>query len=59
MGHYTSEPPIRPQERIGEALDSLRQGLEPFIDREMRKAHGKDWATAVSFATSPNADRKN
>lgn len=35
------------QERIGEALDVLRHGLEPFIDREMRKAHGKDWATAV------------
>ena len=42
-----SAPVVSPRERIGEALELLKQGLEPFIDREMRKAHGKDWKTVI------------
>ena len=48
--HRSSEktvPAVSAQERIAEALDVLKQGLEPFIDREMRKAHGDDWKTVI------------
>ena len=38
-----SLPSVTTRDRIGEALDLLKQGLQPFIDREMRKVHGKDW----------------
>ncbi|MFN9389555.1 MAG: Swt1 family HEPN domain-containing protein, partial [Betaproteobacteria bacterium] len=30
---------ITNQERIGKAMDLLRQGLAPFVDREFRDAH--------------------
>jgi len=30
---------ITNQERIGKAMDLLRQGLAPFVDREFRNLH--------------------
>lgn len=30
-------------ERVGKALEALREGLVPFVEREMKAAHGKDW----------------
>ena len=35
-------------ERVGKALELLREGLLPFVDREMLAVHGKYW---VSVAT--------
>src|SRR5512143_3920874 len=34
-------------DRIGRALELLRQGLKPFIDREMEAALGKYWLTTA------------
>lgn len=39
---------ITNHERVGKALDLLRDGLEPFIAREFRAQHGKYWITAVT-----------
>jgi predicted AAA+ superfamily ATPase len=30
-------------ERVGKALDLLRAGIKPYVEREMRAAHGKEW----------------
>ncbi len=30
-------------ERVGKALDLLRKGLYPYVEREMKAAYGKDW----------------
>jgi hypothetical protein len=35
-------------ERVGKAMDLLRQGLQPFIERECQAQHGKYWVTAVT-----------
>jgi predicted AAA+ superfamily ATPase len=39
---------ITNQERIGKALDLLRQGLQPFIERELQNQYGKYWVTNVT-----------
>jgi predicted AAA+ superfamily ATPase len=39
---------ITNQERIGKALDLLRQGLQPFIERELQNHYGKYWVTNVT-----------
>lgn len=36
------------KERIGRALDHLRDGLYPFIEREMKAIHRDRWLTAAS-----------
>ncbi len=41
---------ITNQERIGKALDLLRQGLQPFIERELQSHYGKYWVTNVTGA---------
>jgi hypothetical protein len=41
---------ITNQERIGKALDLLRQGLQPFIERELQNQYGKYWVTNVTGA---------
>jgi ribonuclease III len=33
------------RDRIGKALDSLRQGLYPYLEQKMRGVHGSDWMT--------------
>src|SRR5579883_1782759 len=35
-------------ERIGKALELLRAGLAPFVERELQAQHGKYWITAVT-----------
>ncbi len=33
------------QERVGKAVELLRDGLKPFVERELEAVHGKRWAT--------------
>src|SRR5215216_3087301 len=35
-------------ERVGKAMDLLRQGLHPFIERELQAQYGKYWITKVT-----------
>jgi predicted AAA+ superfamily ATPase len=35
-------------ERIGKAMEMLRDGLKPFVARELEAKHGKYWITAVT-----------
>ena len=35
-------------ERVGKTLDLLREGLKPFVVRELEAKHGKYWVTAVT-----------
>ena len=35
-------------ERVGKALELLREGLQPFVARELEAKHGKYWVTAVT-----------
>lgn len=39
-----SLPAVSTRDRVGEALNFIKNGLEPYIDHEMKKIHGKDWA---------------
>ena len=32
-------------ERVGRALDLLREGLAPFVERELSARYGKYWIT--------------
>ena len=34
-------------ERVGKALDQLREGLRPFVERELKARHGDAWAHEV------------
>lgn len=34
---------ITNKERVGRALDTLREGLYPFVEREMRSVHNQYW----------------
>lgn len=38
---------ITNHERVGKALELLKAGLAPFVEREMRTRLGKDWAFDV------------
>lgn len=35
-------------ERVGKALDLVKDGLRPFVERELEAQHGKYWITAVT-----------
>lgn len=35
-------------ERVGRALDLLKEGLTPFVERELEAKHGKYWITTVT-----------
>jgi hypothetical protein len=35
-------------ERVGKALDLLKEGLLPFVSRELEAKYGKYWATTVT-----------
>lgn len=35
-------------ERVGKALDALKTGLRPFVERELEAVHGKYWITEVT-----------
>src|SRR5579884_2845094 len=33
------------RDRVRKGLDALRDGLTPFVEREMKRVYGKDWHT--------------
>ena len=35
-------------DRVGKALELLRTGLTPFVERELQAQHGKYWITTVT-----------
>ena len=37
------------RERIGKALDLLKDGLQPFVERELQAALGKDWVAQAGL----------
>lgn len=39
-------------ERVGKALDQLKEGLVPFVEREMKSVHGADWFLTMRDAVS-------
>ena len=39
---------ISNHERVGRSMELLRQGVQPFIERELQAHHGKYWVTAVT-----------
>jgi len=39
---------ITNHERVGKALELLRDGLLPFVERELEAQHGKYWITTVT-----------
>src|SRR5438105_11413277 len=43
---------ITNQERVGKAMDLLRDGLRPFAERELKARHGDRWPTEVRTALS-------
>jgi predicted AAA+ superfamily ATPase len=43
---------ITNQERVGKAMDLLRDGLRPFAERELKARHGDRWPTEVRAAIS-------
>jgi predicted AAA+ superfamily ATPase len=38
---------ITNHERVGKTLELLREGLGPFVERELRAKYGEDWAVEV------------
>lgn len=36
------------QDRVGKALEVLKNGLQPFVERELLAKHGKYWITTVT-----------
>ncbi|WP_414566210.1 MULTISPECIES: ribonuclease III [unclassified Anabaena] len=36
------------RDRIGKALDFLRQGLYPYVEQKMQEVHGSSWMTKVA-----------
>ncbi|GBE76047.1 hypothetical protein myaer87_32740 [Microcystis aeruginosa NIES-87] len=45
---------ISNRERVGRALDFLREGLYPFIEREMKASYGQKWV-AVALSCLPES----
>jgi predicted AAA+ superfamily ATPase len=44
-------------ERVGKALDLLRQGLTPFVERQMKAAYGGQWLKQVSYSLNRDSGR--
>ena len=38
---------ITNHERVGKALDLLKDGLRPYVERELRARYGGNWANEV------------
>ena len=38
---------ISNHERVGKALELLREGLRPFVERELKTYHGERWASEI------------
>lgn len=41
---------------VGAALDTLTQGLQPFVERELRSVHGDRWLDAVQSGVRGNKE---
>ena len=41
---------ITNQDRVGKAMDLLRDGLRPFAERELKSKYGDQWPTEVKAA---------
>src|SRR5437868_5641795 len=41
---------ITNQERVGKAMDLLRDGLRPFVERELKTKYGDRWAAEIRAA---------
>jgi hypothetical protein len=41
---------ITNHERVGKALDLLRQGLAPYVEREMRAAYEGQWRKQAAYS---------
>jgi len=37
------------QERVGKAIEQLRDGLKPFVERELAAVHGAKWAQVADL----------
>ena len=47
---------ISNHDRVGKALELLRDGLRPFVERELEAKHGKYWITTVTGGWSRDVD---
>ncbi len=47
---------ITNHERVGKALDLLRQGLAPYIEREMRAAYEGQWRKQATYSLKREGD---
>jgi predicted AAA+ superfamily ATPase len=45
-------------ERIGKALDLLKEGLAPFVERELTAEHGQDWLRHAQQSLGPGLERQ-
>jgi len=45
---------ISNQERVGKALDLLKEGLVPFVERELKAQHAQLWIQEVKGSMSPS-----
>ncbi len=41
-------------ERVGKALELLREGLQPFVEREMRAAYDSQWLKQAGYSHQEN-----
>src|SRR5689334_9429136 len=49
---------ISNHERVGRSLTLLHQGLYPYFEQEMRKAHGERWLTVATSCLSDDRTLK-
>ena len=40
------------RERVGAALDLLKEGLAPYVEREMKAVYGSQWLSEAQYAIS-------
>ena len=45
------------QERIGKMLDLLKEGLTPFVERELKTHHAQQWLEQVRSAVDPTQEK--
>ncbi len=48
---------ITNHERVGKALDLLKDGLRPFVERELKAQHAQQWFEQVRSAVGPAQER--
>ena len=48
---------ISNHERVGKGLDLLKDGLVPFVERELKAQHAQQWLDQVRAAVGPTQER--